>query len=330
MNEKRALHELSDLDRNIVNELVLDATLSGHELAKKLKVSANTVNRRIRQLVDNGVLTYRAYLDLAALGYPVIVALAINTHRGQADFAARQLESLPQIRATTITTGSYDIIAWAIFKNLHDLLLFVNQQVGSISEISSVESMVYLSLVRPFRGHSARVSDGSVDLCAIDAAIIQELQFNPRETMAVLSKKLGISRPTVQKKLKSLRDHGIIETIATADPRALGLRSEVVILVRTTPSESINVANSMLIDDQIAHIGICSGLYDIVAVGVFSSSEAMSGYLKNNLSNRPGVINCSYVLQVEMTRFNPVFGITGPYYDGGGDPIRESAKMADI
>lgn len=71
--------ELDDLDRRILNALQEDATITNHALAQKVHASAPTCLRRVRQLVDGGVIDRQvAILQPEVVGYGLTAIVEIT------------------------------------------------------------------------------------------------------------------------------------------------------------------------------------------------------------------------------------------------------------
>ncbi|MFQ5874857.1 MAG: Lrp/AsnC family transcriptional regulator [Dehalococcoidia bacterium] len=60
------------LDEQLVHLLEWDARQSSEALAKQLQVSPSTVRRRIRKLMQSGILRTVAFVDPTKLGFPLI------------------------------------------------------------------------------------------------------------------------------------------------------------------------------------------------------------------------------------------------------------------
>jgi len=61
---------------------------------------------------------------------------------------AEQLASFPNVRYVIVTTGRYDIFAWAVFRNSEEMSNFVRAELGSISGIISHETVMSLRIAK--------------------------------------------------------------------------------------------------------------------------------------------------------------------------------------
>jgi len=74
-----------------------------------------------------------------------------------------------------------------------------------------------------------------MDLDKKDRLIIKALQQDARQSLSALGKRIGLSQPAVSERVKKLEDAGVIcGYSARIDLRAIGLRLQAIIRVRTT------------------------------------------------------------------------------------------------
>src|SRR5258708_13463032 len=74
-----------------------------------------------------------------------------------------------------------------------------------------------------------------MDLDKKDRLIIKALQQDARQSLSALGKRIGLSQPAVSERVKKLEHAGVIcGYSARIDLRAIGLRLQAVVRVRTT------------------------------------------------------------------------------------------------
>jgi len=74
-----------------------------------------------------------------------------------------------------------------------------------------------------------------MDLDKKDRLIIEALQQDARQSLSALGKRIGLSQPAVSERVKKLEDQGVIcGYSARIDLRAIGLRLQAIVRVRTT------------------------------------------------------------------------------------------------
>lgn len=86
--------QLDDLDKRILQQLQNDASLTNHELAQRVHASAPTCLRRVKRLMDEGVIARQvAILDASKTG-PALTAIVEITLDHQATEKLLEFEQL--------------------------------------------------------------------------------------------------------------------------------------------------------------------------------------------------------------------------------------------
>jgi Lrp/AsnC family transcriptional regulator for asnA, asnC and gidA len=140
-------YQIDNVDRQILNELLLDARIPYLEIARKLIVSGGTIHQRIDKLKKMGVLEgSKAVLNLSKLGYDVTVILGIHlkSSRDLNDVIGK-LEQLPEIVEAHYTTGNYALLLKLHTKTIQDFHKFLANKLQAIDAIQSTESFISLS-----------------------------------------------------------------------------------------------------------------------------------------------------------------------------------------
>ena len=114
-------HQMDAIDVIIVSQLQNDGTLTNAAIAKHVPVSEETVRRRIKRLVEEGLIRVVAIPDPVKLGYETEVLIGAQVESDKITDVADALADMPEITWVTVSTGAYDIFAWAILKSSADL-----------------------------------------------------------------------------------------------------------------------------------------------------------------------------------------------------------------
>lgn len=141
-------------------------------------------------------------------------------------------------------------------------------------------------------------------LTSKDEELLALLKVNAREPVAALARKLGLSRTTVQDRLKRLEDNGTIAGYALKlgrDAEAGGIRAYVTVEVE--PRRSIDVSRALLKLPQVETLHTVSGKYDLIALVRSKTAEDMDRML-DQVGLFPGVtgIESSIILSTKLDR----------------------------
>jgi DNA-binding Lrp family transcriptional regulator len=133
----------------------------------------------------------------------------------------------------------------------------------------------------------SRLKATELMLTVKDEELVNMLRVNAREPVAALARKLGVSRTTVQDRLKRLEEQGVIAgyTLKLAkDQSAKGIAALVTISVE--PRRQIEVAKILAKFTQIETLHTVSGKIDLIAMVRTATSEDM-----DKLIDQIGVIS---------------------------------------
>lgn len=137
---------INPLDQQLVQLLQKDARQSSEALAKQLGVSPTTIRRRIRKLIQSGVMRMVALVDPEKAGFPLISVIGFDIAHENLELALQVLASRPEVMWVSTTTGRFDIIAVARFRSTGELSNFVQRELASIEGLNSSETFICLQL----------------------------------------------------------------------------------------------------------------------------------------------------------------------------------------
>jgi DNA-binding Lrp family transcriptional regulator len=143
-----------------------------------------------------------------------------------------------------------------------------------------------------------------MNLTANDEKLIALLRTNAREPVAALARKLGVSRTTVQDRLKRLEEGGVIAAytlkLANEVERG-GIRAYVTISVE--PRRQVSVAQMTARLPQVETLHTVSGKFDLMAQVKTATAEDMDKLI-DRIGEQPGVteIETAVILSTKLDR----------------------------
>ena len=146
---------MDELDTRIIELLQEDGRASNAGIARKVGVSEGTVRRRLRRLIQDEYIRVVALLDPARMGYASEALIGVQVDPDKIDQVAEDLTQLDEINWVAITTGTYDIFAWATLHSSEGLGLFLRTKVGIIPGVRRTETFVNLGVKK--RGYGVAV-----------------------------------------------------------------------------------------------------------------------------------------------------------------------------
>ena len=138
---------MDDIDRDILNYLQEDATLSLNEIAHRVGLSATPCWRRIQKLEDAGVIRARvALLDGAKLNVGVTVFVSIRTNQHNSEWLekfAASVTAIPEVVEFYRMSGEIDYLLRVVVPDIEAYDAFYKKLIDVIdlSDVSSSFAM---------------------------------------------------------------------------------------------------------------------------------------------------------------------------------------------
>ena len=141
---------VDDLDNQIVEILKKDWRASTAHIARALGVSEGTVRRRLRMLIEGGVIHVNVSLDPVKMGLTTEAIIGLEVDPDKMDPVCASLADFDEIGYVTLTTGAMDVFAWGRFSSTESLGLFLRSKVGKIPGVRRTETYMCISVRKHF------------------------------------------------------------------------------------------------------------------------------------------------------------------------------------
>ncbi|MFC2072296.1 Lrp/AsnC family transcriptional regulator [Chloroflexota bacterium] len=133
-------------DNKLIKLLEENAWQRREALAKVLHVSSATIRRRLRRLIQKGVIRAVAITDSGTGALPLTTIIALNIAHQDIDYVTRKLAGLTEVKWFATTTGQFDAIFLAQFHSTGDLYEFIRGKVTPIEGIKDSETFICLNI----------------------------------------------------------------------------------------------------------------------------------------------------------------------------------------
>jgi Lrp/AsnC family transcriptional regulator, regulator for asnA, asnC and gidA len=118
---------LDETDLRIIEALRADGRAPTLELARRLGMPESTARKRVKRLLQAGIVRIVAVVSTRALGYRREVTFAMKTERAKAVAIAERLSEESAVRFVAFGVGAFDLWVNAVFKSEEDLLRFTRE-----------------------------------------------------------------------------------------------------------------------------------------------------------------------------------------------------------
>jgi DNA-binding Lrp family transcriptional regulator len=137
-------HQLDETDWKILHQLQDNARITNVELSRRVGISAPPCLRRVRALEDSGVIkSYRALLDIHALGYEVVAFAFVGLVRQSDDELQafeRQVAQWPIVRECHILSGDIDFLLKCVTRDLSAFQSFIVNDLTAAENVDHVRT----------------------------------------------------------------------------------------------------------------------------------------------------------------------------------------------
>ncbi|MFC1928940.1 Lrp/AsnC family transcriptional regulator [Chloroflexota bacterium] len=132
------------LDRRLIDLLQQDAHQPSKVLAKQLSVSSSTVRRRVKRLIQQGIIRIIAIPKPEKIGLNLRVIVTFKVYHDHLKSFVKQLGSNPNVRFLAVTSGQFDVLASMWFESTNQLYAFMEEEVTKMKGLKSTETFVCL------------------------------------------------------------------------------------------------------------------------------------------------------------------------------------------
>lgn len=110
--------KLDNVDKDILNSLIIDSKLSYRDICKKVKVSVATAMNRVKKLEKEKIIKkYVTIVDYDKIGFDVEVMIEIQISKGKLFEVEKEIATHKNVYAVYDLTGEYDAAILARFRN---------------------------------------------------------------------------------------------------------------------------------------------------------------------------------------------------------------------
>ncbi|MDO5052670.1 MAG: Lrp/AsnC family transcriptional regulator [Pseudoclavibacter sp.] len=135
---------LDELDRRIVAELQRDGRAPFTALGERLGVPASSVRYRVQRLQEQGVLQIVGIADPLTIGFDRLALIGISCEAGTAREVCARLAELPETSYVVLTTGSFDVIAEVVCRDIGHYTELVFDRLQHVPGVRSTETFFVL------------------------------------------------------------------------------------------------------------------------------------------------------------------------------------------
>ena len=138
--------KIDQTDRAIISLLQDDARQSNAAIARVIGVSEATIRRRIKIMVEDGVVAIQAVLNPTKFGLSTSAMIGIDVQPDHLDTVAEALNVRQEVGFLGVCTGRYDLLVWTLVESLDQLREFLEGFLAKVPGVRKTETLVLLDV----------------------------------------------------------------------------------------------------------------------------------------------------------------------------------------
>jgi Lrp/AsnC family transcriptional regulator for asnA, asnC and gidA len=176
------------------------------------------------------------------------------------------------------------------------------------------------SLGVPVNGLAA---SAPVELDAIDRRILALLRDEGRRPNTEIARAVGVSEPTVRKRLDRMLQQGVLKIMAVLNAAATGFPVDAIIGIKAQAGRLRDVGRQLAAIDQVTYVGYVSGRYDLLVEVLLRDSAELFEFVSHGLQVVDGIASSETFNVLHTEKFSYMWLPTD-----GAEPSAPSAPSA--
>lgn len=113
---------LDEIDSAIIEMLTKNARTSFREIARRLKLSPDTISNRYERLKEEGIIIgSTVVIDPSKIGYTFIARFGINVKPAYSSQVLERIIQIPSVIIASKLVGNHDLVAISVIKDFEHL-----------------------------------------------------------------------------------------------------------------------------------------------------------------------------------------------------------------
>ena len=140
---------LDPIDKQILKMLQEDGRISYSEIAEKAKRTEVTIRRRVRRLINEGVIKrFTVVLDPLKIGRSISAIVRIKAQMKKATEIADTVKEYEEVTEAYFLDGACGVMLKVTVDDLAHLRSFLEMKLGRVDGVGEVETCIVLETVK--------------------------------------------------------------------------------------------------------------------------------------------------------------------------------------
>jgi Lrp/AsnC family transcriptional regulator for asnA, asnC and gidA len=139
---------LDDLDREIITYLQYDGRTPFTKIANELGSTEGTIRRRVKQMIDQGIMQIVAIVEPQELGLNEAGMIAISVQPDRINAVANEIAQFPEVTYLFQAAGEFDLFAEVYCRDREDYVSFLNDKLQKVKGVIRTQSIIILKMYK--------------------------------------------------------------------------------------------------------------------------------------------------------------------------------------
>ena len=140
--------KLDRLDCKLIGLLQTDGRMPNNAIAQQLGISEYTARRRLKRLIDSGIIRIVAVANPIDLGFEIAGNLKIHIDLKKTERVLENLKKIDSLIYVALTTGGTDVDADFIVRSLKEFHDLIFKQISQIDGVLTAETSLLVDIVK--------------------------------------------------------------------------------------------------------------------------------------------------------------------------------------
>ncbi|GGM83715.1 hypothetical protein GCM10012275_62930 [Longimycelium tulufanense] len=140
--------QLDEVHERLIAVLAEDGRATYAALAERTRTSEPTARRKVNRLLGSGVFRIAVEVDAELLGYQLDTVLWLSVRPAQLARVAGVLAALPGTRRVAVTSGSSNLVASLVSRDVDDLYVGLTTAFGELPEVTQLEVVPVIQMIK--------------------------------------------------------------------------------------------------------------------------------------------------------------------------------------
>jgi Lrp/AsnC family transcriptional regulator for asnA, asnC and gidA len=141
--------KLDEIDEKIIRMLQEDGRRSYSEIAEEVERTEVTIRRRVRRLVNQGIIKrFTVVLDPMKIGPRIRAIIRVKTMMKQATLIAEEIKGYDEVDEAYFLDGACGLMLKVTVDGLNELRNFLEKRLGKVPGVGEVETCIVLETIK--------------------------------------------------------------------------------------------------------------------------------------------------------------------------------------